>query len=53
MGDHAVPGDRMRIPADFLIGPDLVVQRAYYGRDLGDNLPVEDVEAFSLAYAGR
>jgi thioredoxin-dependent peroxiredoxin len=53
MGDHSVPGDRTRIPADFLIGPDLMVQRAYYGRDLGDNLPIEEVEAFSLAYAGR
>ncbi len=28
------------LPADFLIGPGLMVQLAHYGRDAGDHLPV-------------
>lgn len=34
------------LPADFLIGPDLIVQTAYYGKDIGDHLPIEEVERF-------
>jgi len=34
------------IPADFLIGPDLVIEKAYYGKDIGDHIPVADVEAW-------
>jgi len=36
-------GDKARIPADFLIGPDQVIQIAYYGTDIGDHLPLPDV----------
>jgi len=33
-------GDKARIPADFLIGPDQIIQTAYYGKDIGDHLPL-------------
>lgn len=33
-----------RMPADFLIGPDQVVRRAYYGAFPGDHLPFEEIE---------
>ena len=31
------------VPADFLIGPDLTVQVAYDGKDMGDHLPIEKI----------
>ena len=31
------------MPADILIGPDGAVVRAYYGRDMGDHLPLDTV----------
>ena len=34
------------LPADFLIGPDLVIQTAYYGKDIGDHLPLEEIYQF-------
>ena len=34
------------VPADFLIGPDLTVSRAYYGRDIGDHLPLSAIESW-------
>ena len=39
-------GDKAMIPADFLIGPDLVVRYAFYGKDIGDHMPIRDVEDF-------
>ena len=42
----ASDGDRTLIPADFLVAPDLVVERAYYGKDIGDHLPLEEIEAW-------
>jgi len=36
-------GIKSMVPADFLIGPDLTVQVAYYGNDIGDHLPVEKI----------
>lgn len=35
------------LPADFLIDSFGFVRRAYYGRDLGDHLPIEDIRAFA------
>ena len=34
-----------KMPADFLIGPDGRIVKAYYGRDIGDHLPMTEVEA--------
>jgi peroxiredoxin len=39
-------GDKALIPADFLIGPDLVIKRAYYGKEIGDHMPLDEIEAF-------
>lgn len=36
-----------RIPADFLIGADQVIECAYYGRDIGDHLPFHLIEKFA------
>jgi thioredoxin-dependent peroxiredoxin len=41
-----VEGETAMIPADFLIGPDLVVRSAYYGKDISDHIPLADVEAW-------
>ncbi len=37
-------GKKSMIPADFLIGPDLTVQVAYYGKDIGDHLPIQRID---------
>ena len=36
-------GIKSMVPADFLIGPDLTIQVAYYGSDIGDHLPIEKI----------
>lgn len=35
-----------RKPADFLLGPDLRIQSAYYGRDAGDFMSFKEIERF-------
>lgn len=47
----SVEGGLHRIPADFLIDPAGRIAEAYYGRDIGDHLPVARIEAH-LAPAG-
>ena len=39
-------GKRAIVPADFLIGPNLTIHKAYYGKDIGDHLPIEEIERF-------
>ena len=34
-----------KMPADFLIGPEGQIVKAHYGREMGDHLPVTEVEA--------
>jgi len=34
-----------KMPADFLIGPDGRILKAHYGREIGDHLAVQEVEA--------
>lgn len=34
-----------KMPADFLIGPDGHIRKTHYGREIGDHMAVEDVEA--------
>ena len=36
-------GHKNLVPADFLIGSDLTIQIAYYGKDVGDHLPLADI----------
>jgi thioredoxin-dependent peroxiredoxin len=40
-------GHFARMPADFLIGPDLRVEHAYYGRDAGDFLLFSEIDHFA------
>lgn len=44
------PGKRdgaiAQLPAEFLIGPDLKIERAYYGVDIGDHLPLSEIDAW-------
>jgi peroxiredoxin len=39
-------GKTALVPADFLIGPDLKIEVAYYGNDIGDHLPMEELDAW-------
>jgi thioredoxin-dependent peroxiredoxin len=36
--------DKALLPADFLIGPDLEVVTAFYGSNIGDHLPIREIE---------
>jgi thioredoxin-dependent peroxiredoxin len=36
-------GSISRLPADFLIGPDGSIIFAYYGKDMGDHIPIKQV----------
>ena len=38
-------GDKLLLPADFIIGPDLTVRQAYYGRHIGDHMPLGTILA--------
>ncbi len=40
-----IDGDMRTIPADFLIDERGVIQIAYYGRDIGDHLPIDRIES--------
>lgn len=39
-------GMKALVPADFLVGPDLVVRRAHYGGDIGDHLPLNLIPSY-------
>lgn len=47
----SVEGGIHRIPADFLIDPRGTIAQAYYGRDIGDHLPVETIERLAFGAA--
>jgi len=36
-------GKKSLVPADFLIGPDLMVEKAYYGNDIADHMPIQEI----------
>lgn len=36
-------GKKSLVPADFLIGPDLRVEKAYYGKDISDHMPIQEI----------
>lgn len=39
------------LPADILIDPRGIIRNAYYGKDIGDHLPLETVREFAEEYA--
>ncbi|MCS6761967.1 MAG: hypothetical protein MO846_08310 [Candidatus Devosia symbiotica] len=39
-------GPLNRVPADFLIGETGRLVRCFYGKDSGDHLPMEEIDAF-------
>lgn len=41
-------GPKAMVPADFLVDPEGLVWRAYYGAAISDHIPFEDVDAFGL-----
>jgi thioredoxin-dependent peroxiredoxin len=45
-----VDGPMAMLPADFLINEDLEVAHAYYGKDIGDHLPVEVIENWIMRH---
>lgn len=49
VGGKMTNGAIAMIPADFLIGPNLVIQLAHYGADIGDTLRLRDIEHFAEA----
>ena len=42
-----IKGSMTTMPADFLIDREGIIQRAYYGQDEGDHLPLDQVKAFA------
>lgn len=42
----AQDGTVNRLPAEFLIGADGVIERCYYGKTIGDHMPFEEIEAW-------
>jgi hypothetical protein len=52
---HAFSGaawQMAKMPADFLIAPDGRIEVAHYGVDIGDHVPLDEVDAF-LARSSR
>jgi len=39
-----IDGVATQLPAEFLIGADGIIERAYYGRDIGDHLPIHEID---------
>ena len=49
VGGRIADGDLSLLPADMLIDGEGTVIRAYYGNDIGDHLPLREIERFLLA----
>lgn len=47
-----IDGELSMVPADFLIGPDQVIAQAYYGRDIGDHMPMSQVDEYARQWRG-
>lgn len=39
-------GDKTMVPADFLINKNGVVDKAYYGKDISDHMPLSDIKSW-------
>jgi hypothetical protein len=46
-----IEGPIDRLPADFLIGPDGRIDRAFYARAAGEHVPLADVERWVRGHA--
>lgn len=44
-------GEKALLPADFLIGPDLRIEKDFYGRNIGDHLPIPEIESWLGQYS--
>ncbi|MEN8250443.1 MAG: peroxiredoxin-like family protein [Bacteroidota bacterium] len=49
----SVEGDLHRIPADFIIDTDNKILTAYYGKDIGDHLPLSEIYSLIKSYETR
>jgi len=36
------------VPADFMVNENLVIDRAYYGKDFGDHIPIEEILSWDM-----
>jgi thioredoxin-dependent peroxiredoxin len=43
-----IAGEIDLVPADFLINSDGTIYRAYYGKHVGDHLPISEIESFII-----
>lgn len=41
-------GDKLLMPAQFIIGPDGIIETAHYGTDFGDKIPMFEIEKLIL-----
>jgi thioredoxin-dependent peroxiredoxin len=41
-----ISGEVDLVPADFLLNPDLTIHAAYYGKHVGDHIPIKDIKRF-------
>ncbi|HFQ61637.1 MAG TPA: AhpC/TSA family protein [Epsilonproteobacteria bacterium] len=41
----SVEGEIHRIPADFVVGQDNKILKVFYGKDIGDHLPLEELDS--------
>ncbi len=49
----AIEGELQRIPADFLIALDGIIIESYYGKDIGDHLPINQLLNTARSYSAR
>jgi len=43
-----IEADSRLLPADFLISPDGYIKKVYYGRDIGDHIPLKELLEFAV-----
>ena len=43
-----IDGKKSIIPDDFLINPDYTIHTSYYGKNIGDHLPIDSIRKFLL-----
>ena len=43
LGKGKPEGSRYLVPADFLIDKNLIIQKVYYGKDISDHIPINEI----------